>query len=88
LVGFFISPSLGVLATRSLGVFYLKHHIWKLKRTRFRDALIQLVSNQNQNAVEINPNHEDNQTSNRTIKKVVGRNIGDIKIEQHRSDNK
>ena len=85
MVGFFISPSLGVLATRRLGIFNLKHHIWKLKSRSLSDALIQLVSYQNQNAVEINPNHEDNQTSNRTIKKVVCRNIRDIEIERHRS---
>ena len=55
---------------------------------RLCDTLVQLVSYQNQDAVEIDPDDKNYQTSNRTIQKVVGRDIGDIEVKQNRSHDK
>ena len=57
---------------RCVRVFNLRHQIRKLKNTGFSNTLVQLISYQNQNAVEKDPYHEDDQTSDRTIEKVVG----------------
>ena len=81
-------PLLCVFATLRLYVFNLQWHIRELKILRLGDTFIQFIPYQYKNTVEINPYHEDDQTPDRTIKKVISRDIGNIEIEQYCSDDK
>ncbi len=80
--------SLGVLATWRLNIFNLQRHIREFKSRGFRNTLIKLIPYQYQNTIEINPDNEYYQTSDRTIEKVICRDVGDIEIKQYRSNDK
>ena len=64
-------------------ILFILNHLYHIKfeYCRFGDTFIQFIPYQYKNTVKINPYHKDNQASDRTIKKVVSRNVRDIKIE-------